>query len=194
MMLFCGAALSVEFNDGVGRLNFPLPVPRWAFFFGKYLASLIASLAFAFLMYGLAWAMTAASFTTMLPSLYTESLVLTVLCVFMCNAICFAVGSVIKRSGGMSFALIFAIMPMALLMVSGFITLDIKAAIEWLPFEAIDMIVCNFGVAPYTLSGLMVYGIQGYTIPMVDCYLQCLIWGIGCLVLGYVSTVRKEVR
>ncbi|MBR2255657.1 MAG: ABC transporter permease [Candidatus Methanomethylophilaceae archaeon] len=188
--VMCGTSISNEFKDRTAYMNLCLPVSRFSFYFGKFLAGFVMTLAAFMFAYSMA-VMTAATKygNEFFGDLICQSMGLVMIAVFAYSATAFAIGSVMKRGSALvPFVLMSFILPGAIAVLG-------SATGNWLltdlPFYLSETAL---GILGAPVSGSFGYVALPY-MDLTEVTAQALagaIWGIVFLLFGFFRTSRRE--
>ena len=154
----CGSMLSQEFNERTVYLSLPLPMPRSAFFFGKFLAALVLIEGVLTAAYGIAMvlAMTVTE-RTYTPEIFGSMLVMMVY-VFFCCSLTYMMSTKLKRGSTMlPFIVLTVALPVVSIVLAQFATVDIMASVaSYIPTFSPEMAMyCLGDTTPFSLYGML---------------------------------------
>lgn len=155
----CGSMLSQEFNERTVYLSLPLPMPRSAFYMGKFLAGLVLIEGVVTAAYGITMilAMTATSVT------YTKeifgSMLIMIVYVFFCCSLTYMLSTKLKRGSTiLPFFILFVIMPLISIGMAQLIDGDLFMMIaSYIPSFSPEMALYSLGNSmPFSMYGMLI--------------------------------------
>ena len=153
----CGSMLSQEFNERTVYLSLPLPMPRSAFFLGKFMAGLVLIEGVLTAAYGICMILAMTVTTKTYTKEIFESMLVMIFYVFFCCALTYFMSTKLKRGSTMlPFILLALILPAMSIAIAQFVTGDIGAYIaSYLPTFSPEMAIYSLG---NTLPPVSLYG------------------------------------
>lgn len=192
--VLCGPSIGREFKDRTAYMNVSLPISRVSFYIGKYLAGFVMCLGIFMFAYAMAVAVSMTKFDTFFADLITESLLATIVSVFVYSATAFCIGSFTRKPSTMTpFALITFLLPAL------FLIIDLRYDVD-----ALMLMPCFLPDASLMVLGAPLVGsVSGFfsmtgiaAIDAAEIWTMAgigVVWGIVFLVLGLIRTVRREM-
>lgn len=186
----CGTQIPSEFKNRTAYMNISLPMSRTAFYFGKYLAGFVLSLAIFVFAYGMALATSTMYYDEFFTDLLTESLLFTVVAVFVYTSTAFCIGCFMRRGSSMvPFILMAIVLPGVAVLVSVYTD---TSTLMSMPFFLCEGALGILGAGGSASAGLIGIDMMDMT-SMWTMVGIGLVWGILFLALGLVKTKRREM-
>lgn len=192
--VLCGPSIGREFKDRTAYMNVSLPISRASFYIGKYLAGFVMCLGIFMFAYAMAVAVAMTRFDTFFADLITESLLSTIVSVFVYSATAFCIGSFTRKPSTMTpFVLMTFLLPALFLIV------DLRYDVD-----ALMLMPCFLPDASLMVLGApMVGSVSGFfsmtgiaSVDAAEIWTMAgigVVWGIVFLVLGLIRTMRREM-
>ena len=187
----CGSMLSQEFNERTVYLSLPLPMPRSAFFLGKFLAALVLIEGVLTAAYGLCMILA----MTVTTKTYTREIFMSMLVmifyVFFCCSLTYFMSTKLKRGSTMlPFVTLVAVLPIAAIALGHFATADIMSMIaSYFPTFSSEMALYSLGDnTPFSIYGIISLLVPLKAVPgknTVIMMVVSLLLGVIMLVIGH---------
>ena len=198
MAILCGRTISQEYENRTCFLNMPLPVDRWVFFTGKFIAIAITSFSILLVGYGMAMLATNMKYGEIAVSPVIQSLLLSMITMlsFIATGIFFS--CVMKKRGGVvSLALMMFIIPLIPLALS--LLLNKSSMPGWTeiflytPPFATDVSLIMLGWEPtMSLSGFAIGNMYNVAPSLIGTVVSMLLWAAVFFTAGIIMFDRRE--
>lgn len=199
MTFLCGRTISQEYEGRTCFLNLPLPVDRWIFFTGKFIAITITSFSIILVGYGMAMIATNVKFGSIAvtPVLLSIAIAFVAMLAFVATGMFFS--SLLKKRGGLvSLAIIMFGLPLIPVLFS--LIINKTPLPGWLdifmytpPFSTDAMLIALGWDPTMSLSGLAIGTMYTRGPALIGTFIASLLWAIGFFVGGIVMFNRREV-
>ncbi len=194
--MLSGRILSSEFRNKTAFMMFPLPVSRSAFYFGKFLASLVLSLSIFSLAYGLAILSGMDSGISAFPSDFIGSYIMAVAGVFAVSATAYGLGTMFRRGSVPVTVVITLGIPFLYAAIMVLYSTQIPSAIQdylkLLPqfdgYQALLTMDAAFTFVGQPLDSYLMSDLSSYLYIGV-----AFAWGVLFLALGLLKIIKKEL-
>ena len=188
----CGSMISQEFNERTVYLSLPLPMPRSAFFFGKFLAGLVLIEGVVTAAYGIAMILAMSVTTKTYTAEIFGSMLVSMTYVFFCCSLTYALSTKLKRGSTiLPFILMAAVLPIVAMALAELVSSDMVATIaSYFPTFSGEMAIYSLGdTTPFSI-----YGIGHLMMPSLTAEpgKNTLIMMIVSLLLGFVMLIAGE--
>ena len=154
----CGSMLSQEFNERTVYLSLPLPMPRSAFFLGKFLAGLVLIEGVVTAAYGLAMVLAMTVTTETYTAEIFGSMLVMIVYVFFCCSLTYMMSTKLKRGSTMlPFLILVVILPVIAFVLAQFVSGDWAATVaSYFPTYSPEMAIYSLGdTTPISLYGII---------------------------------------
>lgn len=199
MAILCGKTISQEYTGKTCFLNLPLPVDRWVFFTGKFIAISITSLSIMLVGYGFSMIATNIKYGLMAYGPVGESLVVGIFAMLALISTGMFFSSVCKKRGALvSLAIIMFLIPLIPLAVSLIINKSTLPGIcdifLYTPPFATDLMLIVFGWDPtISLSGFSIGNLYNKVPSIIASVAASFVWAVAFFAAGIYMFKRREV-
>lgn len=192
-----GSLMPKEFSERSAYMNMALPMSRWAFCLGKYLAGVTIIIGIFVFAYGMAMATAMMDYEYFNGEALAKSMILMLLAILVYTSFAFTMGCVIGRGAGiLSFLLFLLVLPMIefYLGINGNIQMS---DLIYMPNLLPDFTCMALGSNGAASSIGFINMIQPQGIDVDDFSMTSIIvsivWTIGFLLLGMIAVNRREM-
>jgi len=195
----CGSMLSQEFNERTVYLSLPLPMPRSAFYYGKFLAGLVLVEGVVTAAYGITMILA----MTVTEKTYTSeifgSMLVMMAYTFFCCALTYVLSTKLKRGSTiLPFILLAVVLPVVAIAIAELATGDWVAPVtSYIPSFSPEMSIYALGDAtPFSLYGIFCMMGQFKAVPGKDTLVMMLIsllFGFIMLMAGSKVIKRRDM-
>ena len=154
----CGSMLSQEFNERTVYLSLPLPMPRSAFYLGKFMAALVLIEGVLTAAYGICMILAMTVTTKTYTREIFESMLVMIFYVFFCCAFTYFLSTKLKRGSTMlPFVALVGVLPIVSIALGHFATADIMSTIaSYIPTFSPEMALYSLGDnVPFSIYGVI---------------------------------------
>ncbi|MGN1045286.1 MAG: ABC transporter permease [Candidatus Methanomethylophilaceae archaeon] len=213
----CGSMLPREYNERTVYLSLPLPMSRFTFYIGKFLAGLTLSLGVVAAAYGISILMAlfmAKTTVTYSGALFGSLLISMAAMFFFCSFIYMLSASSKRGSTMKGLILLFVALPVLVIIVNALPNLEffesVKGPLEtmggyllYLPVFAPDLALNNLGTTAFAstfgINCVSIYSFVSMLLPaklditVVQMTAVSLVLGILCLIRGFSKVKRRDM-
>jgi hypothetical protein len=195
-----GKVMPYEFKNRTAHLNFPLPVSRMTFYFGKYIAAFTLAVGLFMLVYAVAILSSSYFYGPIFSHGMSDSIIICICGIFAVSATAFGIGTLLKRGAGAISMGLFMALPWVILYFLQMYSGDYaNLPGSWENIKTLPMFAGYNALASIdSLSG--VEGIGEYVMdyfvmnkPMYYMIITSAVWGSAFLALGAWVIHKKEL-
>ena len=154
----CGSILSQEFNERTVYLSLPLPMPRSAFYLGKFLAGLVLIEGVLTAAYGITMILAMTVTTKTYTKEIFSSMLVMIFYVFFCCALTYFMSTKLRRGSTMlPFIVLTVVLPLVSILIAQFVSADWAASVaSYVPSFSPEMSLFALGsTTPFSLFGIL---------------------------------------
>jgi ABC-type transport system involved in multi-copper enzyme maturation permease subunit len=196
----CGTALPREYKENTIGFTIPIPVKRWVFFIGKFLAGFTIPVSIVCAAYAVSLVLSAAASPMVYTGEYLGSLAIAVAGIFFYCSFSFMLGACLGRGSSMvPFLLLLVVVP-AVCILAVYAVPGLSAVLGYAPVFASDLSLDMLGGANTSaslvgmFSVLLEEAVGWFKVgpdPAVMC-LSSIAFGIVCLAIGIRINDRRD--
>ena len=153
----CGSMISQEFNERTVYLSLPLPMPRSAFYFGKFLAGLVLIEGVVTAAYGIAMILAMSVTTKTYTAEIFGSMLVAMAYVFFCCSLTYALSTKLKRGSTiLPLIILVAVLPILAMVLTELVKGDLIITIaSYIPTFSPEMAIYSLGdTTPFSIYGI----------------------------------------
>ena len=154
----CGSMISQEFNERTVYLSLPLPMPRSAFYFGKFLAGLVLIEGVVTAAYGITMILAMSVTTKTYTAEIFGSMLVMMAYVFFCCSMTYALSTKLKRGSTiLPFVILCAVLPIIAMALTELVSGDwVVTVSSYIPTFSPEMAIYSLGdTTPFSIYGIM---------------------------------------
>ena len=195
----CGSMLSQEFNERTVYLSLPLPMPRSAFYFGKFLAGLVLVEGVVTAAYGITMVLAMTVTTKTYTSEIFASMLIMMAYTFFCCSLTYMMSTKLKRGSTiLPFIILAVILPIVAIALAELMTGDwVTMVSSYIPSFSPEMAIYSLGDAtPFSLYGIFSLMSHFKAVPGKDTMVMMLIslfLGFILLYIGNKAIKRRDM-
>ena len=195
----CGSMLSQEFNERTVYLSLPLPMPRSAFYFGKFLAGLVLVEGVVTAAYGITMVLAMTVTTKTYTSEIFYSMLIMMAYTFFCCALTYMMSTKLKRGSTiLPFILLAVVLPIVAIALAELMTGDwVTMVSSYIPSFSPEMAIYSLGDAtPFSLYGIFSLMARFKAVPGKDVMVMMaisIVFGIILLIVGEKTIKRRDM-
>ena len=195
----CGSMLSQEFNERTVYRSLPLPMPRSAFYFGKFLAGLVLVEGVVTAAYGITMVLAMTVTTKTYTSEIFASMLIMMAYTFFCCSLTYMMSTKLKRGSTiLPFIILAVILPIVAIALAELMTGDwVTMVSSYIPSFSPEMAIYSLGDAtPFSLYGIFSLMSHFKAVPGKDTMVMMLIslfLGFILLYIGNKAIKRRDM-
>ena len=199
MAILCGKTISQEYEGKTCFLNLPLPVSRWVFFTGKFIAIAVTCISVMLIGFGFAMIATNTKFGCIAPASVFESLLIGIFTMLALISTGMFFSSICKKRGGLlslvTIMFIIPLIPIAASLIMN--TPDMPSYLDiflYTPPFSTDAMMIALGWDPtMSLSGFAIGMLYNRAPSVIGSVLASFLWAVALFAAGVVMFNRREV-